>query len=140
MNRSLLLLITVVLVTALLPSCRKDPGEGGTASIRGKIMRQVRVVLTNPATVAYSVHAADQDVFIIYGDNISPDDRAWTNYKGEFEFRNLRPGNYTVYVYSRDTTGQVGVDPRRMPVRKDVEISKKGERVDLGTLTIYDVP
>jgi len=140
MNTRIIMLSLCTTLALGLYSCKKDPGEGGTASIRGKVVKQVRVVLTNPATTAYTTHAADQDVFIIYGDNVSPDDRVWTNYKGEFEFINLRPGRYTVYVYSRDTTGQVGIDPRRMPIRKEIEIGKRGERVDAGTLTIYEVP
>jgi hypothetical protein len=123
-----------------LASCRKEPGEGGTGSIRGKVRREVRIVLTNPATVQYVAPAPDVDVYIVYGDHVSPDDRIWTNYKGEFEFRNLRAGDYTVYVYSRDTTGQSGVDPNRMPVKVDVEIGRKENAEDAGTLTIYDVP
>lgn len=124
----------------IVSGCRKEAGEGGVASIRGKVRKEVRLVLSNPATAQYTVNAADQDVYIIYGDNVSPDDRVWTNYKGEFEFMNLREGKYTVYVYSRDTTGVPTVDPERMAVKKEIEIGKKENDEDAGTFLIFDVP
>jgi hypothetical protein len=131
-------LIACLLV--FLSGCKKDPGEGGMASIRGRVMKEVRIVLSNPGTVQYTVPAADQDVFIVFGDHISPDDRIWTNYNGEFEFRNLRKGDYTIYAYSKDTTGMPGVDPDRMVIRMEVEISDRKETVDVGDLIIYDEP
>ncbi|MCC6599618.1 MAG: hypothetical protein IT223_02975 [Crocinitomicaceae bacterium] len=124
----------------VLASCKKDPGEGGNSSITGKVKKEVRVVLTNPATFQYSTPAADEDVFIVYGDHISPDDRVWTNYKGEYEFLNLRKGKYTVYVYSKDTTGIQGVDPDRMVIKKEIEITDNKQELDIPVLTIYDVP
>lgn len=129
-----------LLVLSLLASCTKTPGEGGWANIRGRVMKDVRIVITNPATYQYSIPAADQDVYIIYGNHLSPDDRIRTNYLGEFEFRNLRKGDYTVYVYSRDTTGATGVAPRHMPIVRAVQIGDKKETIDLGDLVIYDVP
>lgn len=132
--------LCLLAVLAVLGSCRKDPGEGGDSSIRGKVLREVRLVLTNPATVQYTVPAADQDVFIIYGDHVSPDDRIWTNYNGEYEFLNLREGDYTIYTYSRDTTGQPGVDPDRMVILQKVSISGRRQEVEADDMTIYDLP
>lgn len=122
----------------LLASCTKQPGEGGQAIIRGRVMNEVRLVLSNPSTAVASYPAADENVFIIYGDNTSPDDDVETNFDGEFAFRFLRPGTYTIYVYSADTTGNNGVDPNRMPVIREVEINGRKDEVDLGTLWIYE--
>lgn len=137
---SLRLIPSLLIILVFLPGCRKEPGEGGRGTIRGKVMREIRLVLSNPSTVQYTTHAADQDVYIIYGDHISPDDRVWTNYKGEFEFMNLREGSYTVYVYSRDTTGIPTVDPDRMVIKREVEIGRREGDEDAGTLLIFDLP
>lgn len=118
--------------------CTKQPGEGGRAFVTGKVETEVRVVLTNPGTVVSTYLAADEQVFILYGDHVSPDDDVRTNFDGEFEFRYLRPGKYTVYVYSDDTTGATGVDPSRMAIVKEFEITEKKEEIDLGTLRRYE--
>lgn len=121
-----------------MTSCTKQPGEGGQAIIRGQVMTEVRLVLSNPSTAVATFPAADENVFIIYGENISPDDNVETNFDGEFAFRFLRPGAYTIYLYSADTTGNNEVDPNRMPVIREVEINGRKDEVDLGTLWIYE--
>lgn len=125
-------------IVLLASSCTKFPGEGGNSTIRGSVKKQVRLVLTNPATIQYTVPAADVDVYITYGDNVSPDDRVWTNFNGEFEFLNLREGSYTIYVYSRDTTGAVDIDPDLVPVVRNVEITEKKQTVEPEQMMIYD--
>lgn len=127
-------------VVVLFSSCTKEAGEGGLASIKGKVVKNVRLILTNPASFQYAVPAADYDVFIVYGDNVSPNDRIWTNFDGEFEFEGLRTGSYTVYVYSRDTTGVLGVDPERMVVKTNVEVQDRSEDVVLTDFQVYDIP
>lgn len=127
-----------VVICVALSSCEKQPGEGGKAFIRGKVMTEERTVLSNPASAQAQYPAADEDVFIIYGDNLSPDDRVNTNYDGEFEFRFLREGKYTIYVYSGDTTGQAGVDQNRMPIVLEVELNDRKEEKDLGTIWRYE--
>lgn len=132
--------LLALLALTLLFSCTKEPGEGGTASIRGKIVRQFRLVPTNPATIQNTVPGADADVYIIYGDNVSPDDRVWTNSNGDFEFRFLRKGDYTIYTYSMDTTGNANVDPNRMVVTRKVTIDDRKGTVDLGEMLVVDRP
>lgn len=133
-------LLFVFIIISLLTACKKEAGEGGLASIRGKVMTDLRLVPSNPVTYQYSRAGVDEEVYIIYGDNLGPDDRVWTNYKGEFEFKNLRPGDYKIYVYSRDTTGSAQVNAERMPIVKQLTIEDRKEEVDAGTITIYDVP
>ncbi|MEZ4798864.1 MAG: hypothetical protein R2809_03610 [Flavobacteriales bacterium] len=112
MKRQIIFLATIVAMV-FIASCTKEEGEGGYATIKGKINKDYRLIPANSATYQYTVAAADEDVYIVYGDNVSPSDRIWTNYDGEFEFKNLRKGNYTIYVYSEDTTGQSGIDASR---------------------------
>ena len=74
-------------------------------------------------------------MFLIYGDNVGPDDNVETNHNGDFVFPWLRPGEYTVYVYSEDTSGTV--PPRDMAVVRTVTIESQTETVVLDTLTVY---
>jgi hypothetical protein len=128
----------VMMVLLLLAACKKEAGEGGNSSIQGKVEVIYRNLLYNPAP-ADTFMAADVDVFIQYGDNVSPDDRIYTNYKGEYEFLNLRPGDYTIYVYSRDTTqGLTILDPTEMVVMQKVTIDEKKQTVQAPLMRIYD--
>ena len=129
-------------ICAGLISCEKDPGTGGAGTISGNVSMEVRVVLTNPATALYTVPAADLDVYIVYGEHVSPDDKVVTDYNGDFEFRNLREGKYTVYVYSRDTTGQNPpvVDPTKMVILQEVELTDNEDHAVVSDLKIYDTP
>lgn len=120
-------------------SCKKEPGEGGNSSIRGKVTKELRVVLNNPATAIDTFPAADEDVFIIYGDHVSPDERVQTNYNGEFEFLYLRPGKYKVYVFSRDTnTVAVPWGEDHMTVLRELEITDTKQEVVAADMRIYD--
>ena len=135
--------ITQYLFLALLLGlfgCEKEPGEGGTSSIRGKVEKEYRIVLSNASTYQYTVDAADEEIYIVYGDNVSPDDKVMTNFEGEFEFKNLRKGKYTIYVYSKDNSGIAGVDIERMVVKQEIEISDKGEDIEASSMTIYETP
>jgi hypothetical protein len=90
----------------------------------------------------YTVPAADLDVYIVYGEHVSPDDKVVTDYNGDFEFRNLRKGKYTVYVYSRDTTGQnpPTIDPSKMVVLQEVELTDNEDDAVVSDLKIYETP
>jgi len=100
----------------------------------------MRVVISNPATITGVVPAPDEDVYIVYGDHLSPDDKIVTNYNGEFEFLSLREGAYTVYVYSKDTLGAAADNPDQMAVKREIVLDGKRDSKDLGTMLIYDVP
>lgn len=127
----------LVLFTLVLTGCKKEAGDGGQASIKGKVSKEVRLVITNPSTLQTTYPAPDQEVFIVYGENTSPDDRVHTNFDGEFEFQFLREGNYTIYTYSKDTTGNAAVEPDRMAILQKIEITDRKQTIDAGTMTIY---
>lgn len=135
MNRILTL---TLLFSIFAMSCEKPAGEGGNSTIRGDVKLEFRQVLTNPSTATHTVSAADVNVFIIYGDEVGIGDDIETNYKGEYEFKYLRSGKYTIYTYSEDTTGTNQFDPNRMPIIEEVEINEKGETVEVPTMTIYE--
>ncbi|MBL7895424.1 MAG: hypothetical protein JNK50_09060 [Bacteroidia bacterium] len=118
----------------IVSSCKKTAGEGGKASIKGKIWVENWNASFTVLNDAYA--GADVDVYIIYGDETNYGDKQSANYNGEFEFKYLRKGKYKVYVYSQDKTftSQSG----DTVVVKEIEIKEKKEKADLGTITIFD--
>ena len=116
-------------------SCTQAPGEGGRASIVGHVQEEARVLLNDPNTAHPAYPAADENVFLIYGDNVGPDDEIETNHEGNFVFPWLRPGEYTVYVYSEDTSGVT--PPRDMAVVRHLTIESATETVVLDTIRIF---
>jgi len=111
-------------------SCKKGPGDGGQTSITGKVF--VERYIGNYHDSINDHWATEQDVYIIYGNDISYGNRTRTGPDGLFEFRYLRAGNYTVYVYS-DSTGVL-----KKSLSKNVDIPDKGI-FDCGTFTIKKI-
>lgn len=124
-------------IIIFLSSCAKTPGEGGRASIIGSIEVERRVVISNHETSKDTIPSSDTEVFIVYGNNSSPDDRVFTNPDGDFAFNWLRTGDYTIYVYSEDTS-EVSYPLPEVSVNKEVVISGRKDVVDVGLITIYD--
>lgn len=128
-----LFLFSSLLIVAL-GSCKKTAGEGGKASIYGKVVTEN---YNGNFTVLNDVYAAaDVDVFIVYGNETNYGDKQATNYKGEFEFKYLRKGNYKIYVYSQDSSFTSASGDTVMI--REVEIKEKKEKVNVGTITIFD--
>ncbi len=127
----------ILILAFTISACKKEAGEGGTSSITGKVNIVYRAILTNP-TPADTSDAFDTEVYINYGDQIGPNDRIRTNYKGEFEFPNLRPGKYTIYVYSRDTVPVTIIQPENMVVKHEITIDKRKQKVAVPEMYIYD--
>ncbi len=122
-------LFTVILSV----SCKKPAGEGGNSSIKGNIW-------VEEWNATFTVHDSSkdrvgmgEDVFIIYGDDVSYGDKKECSYDGTFEFKYLRKGTYTIYVYSKDP-GPSGTKA----IVKTVEITDKKQTVDAGQFVIKD--
>lgn len=129
MKSNILSLCFILSVLVSLWGCEKDPGEGGSASIRGMV--HVTDYNATFQVVQDDYPGRDEDVFIIYGDDYSFSDRTRTSYDGKFEFKYLREGDYKIYVYSEDTSIE-GTAVVLVPV----EIKDKNDNVDIGTLEI----
>ncbi|MGB0915019.1 MAG: hypothetical protein ACPGVI_03060 [Crocinitomicaceae bacterium] len=109
-------------------SCKKVEGPGGAATIKGHILKEKMI-----AGQAYFHDAADEDVYLIYGNEDSfYDDDIKTSYDGTFEFNYLEEGNYQFFVYSDCPTCLSG----DTIIKRDIVISEKKEVFDLGTITI----
>lgn len=115
-----------------LTTCTKDPGPGGNSVIKGKI----KIVEYNEdfSEVRGTYYAQDEDVFVIFGDEDIYGDDFKTSPDGSFSFEFLRPGKYTLYVYSEDSSGTSVTG--EIPVYQEVEISENKEVVDVGEIVI----
>lgn len=132
MKKISFLLIATFFITLL--GCKKGPGEGGNSSISGKIW--VQNYNSSFTTITSEYAGADEDVYIIYGNDVSYGEKISASPDGSFEFKYLRPGDYTIYVYSKDKT--LTAPSGTIAIKKAVTISSKKEKVDAGTITIYN--
>lgn len=122
------------LAALLFVGCRMGPGEGGRAVIEGRIY-EVQYT-SNFGQIIHQDFKGDHDVFIIYGDEDVYGDKTTSHFDGTFRFSYLLPGNYTVFAYSRDSTGAFPAGDT--VILKTVEILGKRDTVNLGTLTVLD--
>lgn len=123
------LLIGVLLLTAF-SACTNGPGQGGKASIQGKV--HATNWNSTCTLISGDYYAPDEDVYIVYGDDPSYGDRIKTAPDGTFWFRYLRTGKYKVYVYSKDCSAASG----KAAVEVSVEITEKTQEVVLDDIEI----
>jgi hypothetical protein len=114
-------------------ACKKTAGEGGTSVIQGKVWVEEWDASFIRHDSLQDRAGMGEDVFIIYGNDVSYGDKKECSYDGRFEFKYLRPGSYTLYVYSKDP-GPSG----KKAVVKTVQIDSEKQTVDAGTFTIKD--
>lgn len=113
-------------------SCKKGPGEGGSSSIGGKVL--VYDYNGNFPDLDTTYYKAEEDVYIVYGDGDTYNDRYKTSFDGSFEFKYLRKGNYKLFVYSDDSTG---LSPSgKITVIKSIDIDKNKESYTLPDFVI----
>ena len=114
----------------LAVSCTKDPGEGGSSKIIGKVY--VREYTPGFTFLLSEYWAQDMDIYIIYGDGVTYNERIRTGPNGDFEFPYLRKGKYRIYVYSADST--LTSPSGTVAIYSDAEITKNRQTVDVGTI------
>ncbi len=132
--KNLMKLGFVLLFVVTLFSCRKEAGEGGTSTIKGKIWVED---WNNAFTIKNGEYAGyDEDVYILYGDAVSYSEKTKANPDGEFEFKYLRKGKYKIYVYSKDKTLQSKSGD--VSIIKEVEITGKKQTKEIEQITIYN--
>jgi hypothetical protein len=125
-------LVILILTLGLLPfsSCTKPEGEGGTSTIQGKVYA---FDYNGSGILQDEFYAPDEDVFIIYGDEDNfYDDSYKTSFDGSFRFQYLRPGTYTVFVYSDCISCPSGTEA----ISQTVEITGNNEDIILDDLQI----
>ena len=106
----------------------------GRARIRGKI--KVMNYNSDFTTLLEEYYASDEEVFLQAVDGWGYSARVRTAHDGSFEFDELFPGEYEVYVYGDDSTGQ---SPNgTIPMIAEVEITGKDQIVEIGDLIQVD--
>ena len=126
---------TATLPALLLLSCNKEPGEGGKAEIRGRLMEQRMSLSNNPIGDPYPL--AGENIYIVYGDaseGTFPDDNVDSGPNGEFRFKWLRKGSYTVYAISECNDCGGGTQA----IIFKAEIGDKKEVITTGDLTVFN--
>ncbi|MGB6037080.1 MAG: hypothetical protein WBG42_12480 [Cryomorphaceae bacterium] len=88
----------VCIICLFFFSCEDKPGEGGRASVQGKVY--VKDFNGNCTVLLDSFYGIDEEVFIIAGDDPSYFERVRTGPDGTFWFPYLRRGKYEVYALS----------------------------------------
>ena len=123
----------VLVLLVITFSCAKEAGEGGNSTLYGKIIaHNYNAEFTNLKGI---YPAADEDVFIIYGNDRSYSDKVSTNYDGVYEFKYLRPGDYTIYAYSKDST--LTLASEMYAVIRKVTVSENKQSVEVEDIKIF---
>ncbi|MDZ4665117.1 MAG: hypothetical protein SGJ15_09595 [Bacteroidota bacterium] len=137
-----IIFLSAVTLTVIIASCKKPAGEGGRATIKGRIWVENYNTLGPYPGGSYTLKGefagADEDVYIIYGDDVSYGNKVKSGPDGIFEFKYLRKGDYKIYVESKDTTRAsyfYGSGIKTVDV--SVTISDKKEVVETEDLVIY---
>ena len=103
MSRTIYLLL---ILSFAFFGCEKEPGEGGQASIKGKLY--VYKYNGNCTELRDEYYGVDERVYIIAGDEPSYFENVRTGPDGTFWFPYLRKGKYKIYAVSKncDIPGQ----------------------------------
>lgn len=108
--------------------------DDGSAVIKG-VVKVINYVNTSqwPNLVVKDIsYAMEQEVYLSYDNQDFYQERIRTQYNGYFEFGKLIPGEYLVFLYSDDVTGETD----RVVLKHEVTISEFDQVVDLGEITI----
>jgi len=122
----------IVLVCLCFFSCKKQPGEGGFASIEGKVFLKNYDASYTILTAEY--YFPGETVYIIYGDNTEVGNTIKTSYDGSFKFNYLRKGKYKVYVLGEDSTKPYLSVPKQELI--EVNITERKQKVKLDDFVI----
>jgi hypothetical protein len=125
-------IIVFVLISLSFFSCKKQPGEGGFASIEGKVY--VKDYDESYTIVTAEYYLPSETVYIIYGDGTEVANTVKTSYDGSFKFNYLRKGTYKIFVLSEDSTKPFLAVPKEELVQ--VNITKRKEKVVLNDFVI----
>jgi hypothetical protein len=133
--------LLIIFAFFVIESCKKSAGSGGTSKIQGMIWVQDFNSL-NSMDDTYQIKSeypgADEDVYIIYGNDASYGDKVRSGPDGKFEFKYLRSGDYKIYLQSKDTNRTSVFNGSGIKtLDTTVSISGKRKTIDLGTFVIY---
>ena len=125
--------ILVLFVTVFIFSCSKGPGPGGTSTVKGQIV--VEDYNQTFTTLWATYYCADCDVYLRYGDNPTYSEHVKSGPEGDYEFTYLSKGNYSVYVYSKDSSLQA--PSGQISIIEEFEITENKQVVIVPTLKVF---
>jgi len=116
----------------LICSCSVEEGEGGRATITGKVF--VTDFNMEGTNILVEDYAPDWDVYIVYGDDDGFSDNTTTHYDGTYVFEYLYEGNYEVYAYSKCDACPNNIEP----IIIQTEITSPDQVVELEDINVRD--
>ena len=105
--------------------------DDGAAVIKGVVKAEYYVKGSN-TVIDYVDFAHEHEVYLTYGNHSFYDERVRTQYNGYFEFSNLIPGDYLVFLYSDDATGET----EHEVLKFEMSITELDQVENLGEITI----
>jgi hypothetical protein len=108
--------------------------DDGTAMIKGviKVTDYVDTSSWPNLVVEKTYFASEQEIYLTYNKHTFYDERIRTQTGGVFEFGGLIPGDYLVFVYSDDVSGESD----KVTLDFEVRIDELDQVVDLGEIVI----
>lgn len=131
MKKNISYLIILAISAMMIASCGIEPGEGGLASIRGKVYGYD---INSAGRVLDSGYVGDARVYIAYGSNTWSDDDVRTSFSGDYAFRGLQKGKYTLWVFSQCDSCAFN----QTYVKKEVEITESNQELVVPDFVIFD--
>ena len=77
-------------------------------------------------------YAYEHEVYLTYGNHSFYDERVRTQHGGYFEFSNLIPGDYLIFLYTEDVKRLTD----KLVLEFEVTITERDQELDLGQITI----
>ena len=125
-------IILLLLICSVFNSCKKQAGEGGFASIEGKVF--VKNYDATFTILNSQYYLPGETVYIIYGNDTEIGNTVKTSYDGSFKFNYLRKGKYKVYALGKDPTKPLISVPKETLV--EVSVNSKKQKTILPDLVI----
>ncbi len=126
--------LNIFVLLFVFTSCKKEAGEDGKATIKGKVYAydwdNTQLYLISEG------YSSGEKVYVLYGDNTTIGDDVRTSIDGSFEFTYLNKGHYKVFVNSLDTTYKLKGNDTQIPVIREFEITDKKQTITLDDIII----
>jgi hypothetical protein len=124
-------IILATIISFCLISCSKEAGEGGSSTIKGKVFGYD---INTSGVITDSAYVQDARVYISYGSSTTVDDDIRTSFTGDYIFRGLRKGTYTIFVYSQCNSCPFNQEV----VKQTIEITDNRQEVVVPDFKIFD--
>jgi len=108
--------------------------DEGAAKIKGvvRVIDYVDLSSYPNLVIERTYYAIEQEVYLTYSKHTFYDERIRTQTGGYFEFGGLIPGDYQIFLYSDDVTGESD----KVTIKFEVSIDDLDQVVDMGEIVI----